>query len=52
MIREAVTEYLRQQDIQVMSESEKVGWNFKCVLFDMDGVLYDSDRKQLLLHTP
>lgn len=42
MIREAVTEYLRQQDIQVMSESEKVGWNFKCVLFDMDGVLYDS----------
>ncbi len=42
MIREAVTEYLRQQGIQVMSESEKFGWNFKCVLFDMDGVLYDS----------
>ena len=42
MIREAVIEYLRQQGIQVMSESEKFGWNFKCVLFDMDGVLYDS----------
>nr|WP_207155559.1 HAD hydrolase-like protein [Prevotella herbatica] len=25
-----------------MSKSEKFGWNFKCVLFDMDGVLYDS----------
>jgi beta-phosphoglucomutase-like phosphatase (HAD superfamily) len=42
MIREAVTEYLRRQDVNSTSESGKFDWNFKCVLFDMDGVLYDS----------
>ena len=52
MIREAVTEYLSKHGVDITSEPKKFSENFKCVLFDMDGVLYDSDRKQLLLHTP
>lgn len=42
MIREAVTEYLSKHGVDITSEPKKFSENFKCVLFDMDGVLYDS----------